>query len=50
MVLEVPIGTRSTNWYLKYQLVYEVPIGTGSLKKDEKSLKIGQVLPILANF
>jgi hypothetical protein len=27
MVFEVPIGIQSTNWYSKYQLVVEVPIG-----------------------
>jgi hypothetical protein len=28
LVLQIPIGTSNTNWYVKYQLVPWVPIGT----------------------
>jgi hypothetical protein len=33
MVFKVPIGIRSTNWYSKYQLVVEVPIGSWSTNR-----------------
>jgi hypothetical protein len=30
LVLRVPIGTSSSNWYFEYQLVLRVPIGTST--------------------
>jgi hypothetical protein len=41
MVLEVPIGIWSTNWYLKYQLVFEVPIAFLSASIWDSILQIG---------